>query len=426
MRCHVIFLVLIASGSLTLSYGQSLDTNTQEKRLVPYTENSNVQFTSEGKINYDLLIAKIMPEIFEKKLQDLGANLTSSDIVLERGFHILIYEQHSYNCGFAIDKETNKVYWLEAAINRTQIQYANVYLQIPRDDDSKMGFDSDCFSFLETRVSENLLQEKSYFTPYEETLAVSSVKHYLRGNENLNHYQIKVGKFNHDYGGNSLLSICGEFVGRNSGSHYFRAILHDSGLLSFTLEKKLSTLCAIDENSTLYDIKYQDRPNKGDSLQSWQNTRHDMVFLKPSSAEKLLERNYLQLESIPSLNLEYASHLKPEDIEYQPENSNTVLKFTPFETTSYMKIRMPDNGVNYYFSYGDEDWYDGKLLRVSVFVDGNEVKYATSNYVRSPEAPYPSHYTDLVFKVPANSTNIKIHLEIENYTYTKESSDAWR
>jgi hypothetical protein len=56
---------------------------------VPYAENYNVRFNSDGRIDYDLLIAKIMPEIFEKKLRTLGVNVSSEDIVLDRSlFHM--------------------------------------------------------------------------------------------------------------------------------------------------------------------------------------------------------------------------------------------------------------------------------------------------------------------------------------------------
>lgn len=426
MKYFVIFLVFIATLFTTFAFAQSQETM-DEKRLVPYTDNANVEFTEDGKIDYDLLIAKIMPDIFVEKLDALGANVTTQDIVLERGFHILIYQPQSYNCGYAIDHQKNKAYWLEAAINRTHIQYANIYEEIPRDPDSVASFDNDCFSLLETQVAEIFLKEKSYFTLDEEARAVAKVKHYFRGNENLNPYPIKIGKFNYDFNDTDLLSICGEFVGRMAGSKYFLAILHESGELSVTLQKKLSPLCAIDENSTLYDIKFQNKPDQDTILQTWQNKRHETVYLKPASAGKLLEWNYLYVDSIKNLDLKYSSHLELESVDYQPENSTTILTFTPPKNDSYMKIRIRDSTSNYYLSYGNEDWSVRGLLGISILVDDKKTDYSQFSYVRSPEAPYPAYFTDLVFKVPADSTTIAVHLDIENYDVNEvESKDEWK
>jgi hypothetical protein len=425
LRLTILF--LITASFVVLAYGQTQETSTNQKNFVPYTENSNVEFTEDGKIDYDLLIAKIMPDIFVEKLHALGANVTAQDIVLERGFHILIYQPQSYNCGYAIDHQKNKAYWLEAAINSTHIQHANIYEEIPRDPDSVASFDNDCFSLLETQVAEIFLKEKSYFTPDEEARAIAAVKHDLRGNENLNSYQIKVGKFNYDFNDTDLLSICGEFVGRTAGSKYFLAILHKSGQLSLSLEKKLSPLCAIDKNSTLYDIKFQNIHDQDTMLQTWQNKRHETVHLKPASAGKLLERNYLYVDSINNLDLKYSSHLELEYVDFQPEKSTTILTFTPPKNDSYMKIRLPDSTPNYYLSYGNEDWNVRKLLGISILVDEKKTDYSQFSYVRSPEAPYPAYFTDLVFKVPANSTAIAVHLDIENYDFNEvESKEEWQ
>jgi len=423
LRLAILF--LITASFVVLSYGQSQETSTNQKNLVPYADNSDIEFTENGKINYDLLIAKVIPDIFVEKLHALGANITNQDIVLERGFHIAMYQLQSYNCGYAIDHQKNKVYWLEAAINSTHIQYANIYEELPRQDNSSFGYYEDCFALIEAKPAEIFLEEKSFFTEFEEKRAIAIVKHHFRGNDNLNIYPIKVGKFNYDYGNKDNLSICGEFVGRNAGSKYYSALLDTSGVLSFSLERKLSPLCAIDHNPTFYDIKFQNTP-RDESLQPWKNIRHEQVYLHPESAEYLLERNYLRVESINSLNLEYASPLKVVDVEYQPESSNTTLKFPPFDKTSYMKVRVPEKGANYYFNYGDNEWNDGRLLWVSISIDGNETEYNTSQHVRSPDAPYPSRYTDFTFKVPANSTDVQVHLEIENYSFNPEEFDnSW-
>lgn len=394
----------------------------ETEQYVPYTENENVEFTSEGKINYDLLIAKIMPGIFEEKFRDIGINVIKEDIVLARGFQILGYEPHSYNCGFAVNQEKTKTYWLEAAINSTHIQYADIYEEIPRDE-PLVSFYGDCFALIETKAAEIFLEEKSFFTEHEEKGAAGIVKHHLRGNDNLNKYQIKVGKFNYDFGNKNNTSICGEFVDRNIGSKYYWAILDTTGTLHFSLKRNLSSLCAINDDSTLHDVKFQNTP-KDKSLQSWKNFRQETVYLEPASAEKLLQRNYLYVDHIKSRILHYATqHLKLEAVDYQPENSTTVLKITPPEKNSYMKIRLEDDGNHYYMSYGEKDWHVGKLLGVSISVDGKEAAYSTSPYVRSPDAPYPTYYTDYVFEVPADSTKITVHLDIENYDFNPDESE---
>lgn len=424
MKTSILLSIIVAVAGI--AYAQSQSVVPYEKDFVPYTENYNVRFDSDGRIDYDFLIAKIMPEIFEKKLRTLGVNVSSEDIVLDRGFQIAMYQPKSYNCGYAIDHEKNKVYWLEAAINSTHIEYANVYEQIPRDDDFKPEY-FDCFSSLEIKVAEIFLKEKSYFTPDEEARAAASVRHYLRGNENLNHYQFKIGKFNFDYKNENVLSFCGKFEGRKVVSNYFSGILSESGSLSFSLESSMSSLCAINEDATLYDIKFQRKSDPDKSLQAWKNTRSETVYLKPSSIEKLLERNYLYADFINNMIFAYSSHLKPIYVDYQPENSSTVLKFSPFETDSHVKIRLPDSGVHYYMSYGPEEWHEGNLLGVSILVDGKKTEYSQFPYVESPEAPYPQYYTDLVFKVPANSTSVEVKLDIENYNFNaKESDGEWK
>jgi hypothetical protein len=420
MKYFIIFLVLI--GFVGFVYAQSENYSPSGRDYVPYTENKNVEFTDGGKINYDSLIAKIMPEIFEKKFHDMGINVSKEDIVLERGFSILIYEPHSYNCGFAVNHDKTKAYWLEAAINSTHIQYADIYEEIPRDD-PLMSFYGDCFALIETKAAEIFLEEKSFFTEYDEKRAAASVKHYLRGNDNLNKYQITVGKFNYDFGNTGNLSICGEFIDRNIGSKYYLAVLDTAGTLHFSLEKSLSPLCAINDNSTLHDIKFQNTP-KDKSLQSWKNLRAETVYLKPNSIGKLLERNYMDTENVHNLNLEYATSLEMGFIDFIPDNSNTVFTFEPTVNDTFVKIRVPQNGANYFMNYGPNEWNAGDLTDVTISIDGNPVKYNQFEFVRAPDAPYPQYFTDYVFEVPAGSSTINVHLEIENYELD-DDHDEW-
>ena len=424
MKHLLIFLIFV--GFVGLAYGQSDVSSPSGGDYVPYAENHNVSFTDDGDINYDLLIAKIMPDHFEKILRDFGADVDSQDIVLNRGFHIAMYQPRSYNCGYVIDQNNKQVYWLEAAINSTHIEYAKSYAEIPRDDDHMSRY-NDCFSPLEIKVAEIFLEEKSYFTPDEELRAAALVKHHLRGNENLNEYQFTIGKFNFDYKDKHVLSFCGEFDGRITGSKYFSGIFDRHGNLSFGLNQSMSSLCAIGDDATLYDIKFKENPNRDESLQTWKNSRMETVHVKFASVERLMERNYFYVNSINHSILYYASHLALEHVDYQPQNSSTVLKFLPSDKDSYMKIRLRDTGVSYYQSYGLEDWNVGKLLGLSVLVDGKKFSYSQFPYVKSPDAPYPQHYTDSIFKIPANSTSIEVKLDVENYDFDEENSDwTWR
>jgi len=406
--------------SVTITHAQTHDLVPYEKDYVPYTENYNVRFDSDGNIDYDLLIAKIMPEIFVQKLRALGVNISNEDVVLSRGPRILMYQPQSYNCGYVIDQEKNKVYWLEAAINSTHIQYTNVYTEIPRAESFEMDF-MDCFSPLELQVAELFLKEKSYFTAEEETVAAAAVKHELRGNDNLNKYQFKIGKFNFDYK-NVILSFCGKFEGRKAGTSYFSGMIKKSGQVYLELESSMSPLCAIKENATLYDAKF--KTPYSESLQSWKNLRLVDVHLEPTSVKKLLERNYLYVDFINYMTLGYASHLELERVDYKPENSSTVLRFIPSEKESYMKIRLPESTSSYYTAYGLEKWYDKKLLGVSILVDNVKTNYDQFRYVEFPYAPYPQYYTDLVFKIPANSKDVEVILDIENYDFDAKNSDG--
>ena len=412
-------LFFVLAISVSFAYAQSQDIIPSGRDYVPYTENYNVRFDSDGNIDYDLLIAKIMPEIFEKKFRQLGVNITSQDIVLNRGPQIAMYQPQSYNCGYAIDNEKVKVYWLETAINSTHIQYAEIYEKIPRDDVFHLSY-TDCFSPLEIEVAEIFLQEKSYLSPDEELRIAASIKHEIRGNENLNKYQFKIGKFNLDYKEQDVLPFCGKFEGKMAGSGYFTGILKDSGEMSFGLEKSLSPLCAISTDAILYDANFRENQNRDESLQQWKNIRQETVYLKAKSAEKILQRNYIHTEFIHNMIFAFSSHQKLDYVDYQPENSSTVLKFTPIKKDSYMKIRLPDNGVHYYMTYGDKEWHEGKLLGITILVDEHKTSYTQFSHIESPDAPYPQYFTDIVFQVPANSTDVKLHLEIEDYKLNEE------
>ncbi|MGY5149664.1 MAG: hypothetical protein ACW9W3_06345 [Candidatus Nitrosopumilus sp. bin_68KS] len=418
--CTILSLVIF-----TTAYGQSHENNTNETQLVPYTDNSNVGFTFENRIDYDFIIAKIMPDIFEKKFSESGITINSEDVVLNRGPRILGYLPNSYNCGYVIDSK-EKVYWLEAAINSTHIQYANFYEEIPQERTSEETY-LDCFYPLEIKVAEYFLKDKSYFTDDEELLVASHLKHELRGNENLNHYKFKIGKFNLDSDKQNLLRFCGMFEGKMAGSKYFVGTLHETGQLGFSLDSKMSSICAIRENASLYDSKFKEKPNSADSLQTWKNIRNEPVYLKSSSTEKILERNYMKTESIPNLNLEYATSIKVDFIDYRPEESGTLLYFEPTEQDTFAKFRVPQNGANYYMHYGPNDWNSGDITNVVISVGEDDPEFKKQSFVKSPNAPYPQYFTDYIFNVPKGSTMMAIVLDIENYKIDEDQDlDEWK
>ena len=101
--------------------------------------------------------------------------------------------------------------------------------------------------------------------------------------------------------------------------------------------------------------------------------------------------------------------------------------FQPTEQETFAKIRVPQNGANYFMSYGPNEWNDGDITNVIVSVEEDDPKYKQQQFVESPDAPYPSYFTDYIFKVPKDSTMMAIVLEIENYKPDSDHSpDEWQ
>ena len=217
----IVIVSVLVAGTLTLVSAQEFSPSGRD--YVPYTENYNVSFNHDGNIDYDLLIAKIMPEIFEEMLRDQGVDIEQQDIVLNRGPQISMYQESSYNCGYVIDYSDNQVYWLETAINSQEIEYTRIFTETPTPDvppgveEFNLGW---CFGPLKQEVAALFLRDKSYLTDSEESVAAAAIKHELRGNPNLNEQNFTVGKFNFDYGEN-VLSFCGKFEKPKYGLAYF-------------------------------------------------------------------------------------------------------------------------------------------------------------------------------------------------------------
>ena len=125
----IALLSVLVAGTLTFVSAQEFSPSGRD--YVPYTENYNVSFNHDGNVDYDLLIAKIMLEIFEKMFREQGVDIAQQDIVLNRGPQIAMYQESSYNCGYVIDYSDNQVYWLEAAINSQEIEYTRIFTETP-------------------------------------------------------------------------------------------------------------------------------------------------------------------------------------------------------------------------------------------------------------------------------------------------------
>jgi len=216
------------------------------KTLLPYTQNHNVPFDYEGRIDYDSLIKKLLPSIFQEKLKDMEINVEIPHMVLMRGMQIAMYQESSYQCGYVIDNDRD-VYWLEGRIDKSKIYDVEVFTENPMP--YKLNHGS-CWCSAQTLAEEQLLDfEKTPLTPIEETIVVNYIHDYLKDNTNLNFYKYQVGKYYMDYGDNNIISYCGVF-GEKSGNEFFSGtinkVTHDN---DFGMDDSLSPLCIISEDA---------------------------------------------------------------------------------------------------------------------------------------------------------------------------------
>ena len=153
----------------------------------------------------------------------------------------------------------------------------------------------------------------------------------------------------------------------------------------------------------------------------------ETVFLKDNSIERLLERNYMYPQNMHYNMFEYSVPFEVVAITFEPEESLTRWSFDPpTEMETFGKIRIPQNGGNYYMSYGPNDWNEGDITGVSIIVDDMEKEYKTQTYIRAPEAPYPQLHTDYIFKIPQDSLSVEIILFIENYVPEEVDNDEYQ
>ena len=427
MKYFAIFLIFV--GFIGLVYSQPDNHSPSGRDYVPYTENYNVRFTHDGNTDYDLLILKIMPDIFEEKLLGMGVGISASDIVLNRGPQSSIYQESSSVCGYVIDYTDDQVYWLQAGINSTDIRSTEIFTETPKPN-TPPGVEIEewnlawCFGPLKEQVATIFLKEKSYLTLQEESVVAAAVKHDLHGNPTLGSQEFKVGKFNFDYN-DDVLAFCGEFQKPNRNHNFFGGAMKNNILVDFHLESSLSPLCAINEDAEIFSVQFSNgTPEPG--LEKWKNNRMETVYLKPSSVEKLLERNYMMVKPAHNMILEYSTSLDVEFISYFPNDSNTVFEIEPYHDDTFVKIRVPQNGGNYYMSYGPNEWNKGDLTSVAILVDGIEVSYKDQPFVQYPDVPYPQYFTDYIFKFPSKSSMFNVILFIENYVPDSDHyDDEW-
>ena len=219
------------------------------KDYLPYTENYNVPFDYEGRIDYDLLITKIMPEIFQEELRDQEVEVERQNIELLHGPQFAMYQEASSVCGYVIDDDQT-AYWLEGFINKTHIQH-QVHEKNPMP--CKINHGS-CWCTADTLVAEQLTENKTYLTPQEEKTVVELIRKDQENNPNMNQYKFTVGRYNYDYGIDGIIPFCGEFIDK-SRSRYFEGVVGQSNMLEdFSLERNLSPLCAIKENPAIHSI----------------------------------------------------------------------------------------------------------------------------------------------------------------------------
>ena len=216
------------------------------KTLLPYTQNHNVPFDYEGRIDYDSLIKKLLPSIFQEKLKDMEINVEIPHMVLMRGMQIAMYQESSYQCGYVIDNDRD-VYWLEGRIDKSKIYDVEVFTENPMP--CKPNHSS-CWCDAQTLAEEQLLDfEKIPLTPIEETIVVNFVHDYLTDNTNLNFYKYQVGKYHMDYGDNNIISYCGVFDEKSRNEFFSGTINKVTNKSDFGMDRNLSPLCIIPEES---------------------------------------------------------------------------------------------------------------------------------------------------------------------------------
>ena len=216
------------------------------RTILPYIENHRVPFDYEGRIDYDVLIKKLLPTIFQNKLTDMGVYVETPHMVLLRGLQLAIYEESSYQCGYVVDDDS-QVYWLEGRINKSKIHDVQVFTENPMPCKPNIG---SCWCEAQTLAEEQLLSfEKTPLSPTEEQAVVNYIHGHLKDNPNLNSYKYKVGKYHIDYGDENIVPFCGMFEERNVFQFFKGSVNMATDEDDFGLEDMPSPLCVIADDA---------------------------------------------------------------------------------------------------------------------------------------------------------------------------------
>jgi len=214
--------------------------------LLPYTENYNVPFDYEGRIDYDSLIKKLLPQLFQEKLKDIGVDVETPNMILLRGPQISMYQERSSQCGYVIDDD-KEVYWLQGSLDNSKIYDVEIFTENPMPCKPNHG---SCWCTAQTLVEEQLLDfEKTTLTQIEEIMVVNYIYNYLKDNTNLNFYKYQVGKYHMDYEDNDVIPFCGVFGEKNTHDYFggsVNKVTNDNG---FHMDRNLSPLCVISEDA---------------------------------------------------------------------------------------------------------------------------------------------------------------------------------
>ncbi len=216
------------------------------RTLLLYTENHNVPFDYEGRIDYDSLIKKLLPPLWQDKLYSIEVDVEIPHMVLLRGFQVAMYQESSYQCGYVIDDD-RQVYWLEGKLDKSKIYDVEVFTENPMPCKPNHG---SCWCDAQTLAQEQLLDfEKTPLTPIEETIVVNYIHDYLKDNTNLNFYKYQVGKYHMDYEDNDVIPFCGIFGEENPRDYFGGSVNKVTNDNDFHMDDSLSSLCVISEDA---------------------------------------------------------------------------------------------------------------------------------------------------------------------------------
>lgn len=215
--------------------------------ILPYTQNHSIVYNSEGQIDYNAVIKKIMPGMWEDELDEQGIIVDTDVMYYGHGPQLSIYQERSSLCGYVIDHK-DEVHWLSGGINKFNYTYS-ISKQFPGECRPNL---SSCWCDVHTKYLEEIRDFEDIPLSIDEEKIVSDfVFNYLKDNPNLNFYDFKIGKYHNDYGNEDLIPFCGQF--RNykffEGSIDTVTNEHD-----FSLERSLSPLCVISDDAKYYSF----------------------------------------------------------------------------------------------------------------------------------------------------------------------------